>query len=190
MKFKYCLLAILWPVLSCFCQTNPSSAHPLNVGDSITADLVIPRVYNYPTSKIRIGNLKGKLVILDFWGTWCGSCIHGFPKLDSLQKKYKKKLQIILVNSITGTGDTRQKIETFFKKWRTKTGKPLALTYAIEDTVLTKFFPHVYLPHYVWIGADKKVLAITGSDAVSKENIEAFIRGQTLQLPVKKDKEW
>lgn len=190
MKPTFCLLAILWPVLTCFCQNSPNSAHSLNIGDTISADLVITHVYNYPASKIRIGDLKGKLVILDFWGTWCGSCIHSFPKLDSLQKKYKNKLQIILVNSITGTGDTRQMIETFLKKWRSKTGRPFVLTYAIEDTLLTKFFPHVYLPHYVWIGTDRKVLAITGSDEVTTENINAAIKGERLNLHLKKDRGW
>jgi thiol-disulfide isomerase/thioredoxin len=35
---------------------------------------------------------NGKLMILDFWATWCGACISKFPKLDSLQKKYADKL--------------------------------------------------------------------------------------------------
>ncbi|MDO8444869.1 MAG: TlpA disulfide reductase family protein [Deltaproteobacteria bacterium] len=35
-------------------------------------------------------SLKGKVVFLDFWGTWCGPCKEEFPELDALYKKYGK----------------------------------------------------------------------------------------------------
>jgi len=42
---------------------------------------------------------KGKLLILDFWATWCAPCIASFPKMKMLQQKYQKDLQVILVNN-------------------------------------------------------------------------------------------
>ncbi len=36
-----------------------------------------------------------KIVILDFWGSWCSWCIKGYPKMKSYYKKYKNKLEII-----------------------------------------------------------------------------------------------
>jgi thiol-disulfide isomerase/thioredoxin len=38
---------------------------------------------------------KGKLVLLDFWETWCGYCIMAMPKLNRLQKEYKKEVNVI-----------------------------------------------------------------------------------------------
>ena len=43
-------------------------------------------------------NLKGKIVIVDFWASWCLPCAESFPALDELQKKYGDKLVVVAVN--------------------------------------------------------------------------------------------
>jgi len=41
--------------------------------------------------------LRGKYVLLDFWGSWCNPCISAIPDLVRLDKKYKQKLSIVSV---------------------------------------------------------------------------------------------
>ena len=40
-------------------------------------------------------SLRGKYVILDFWGSWCGWCIKGFPEMKNYYNKYKGKFEIL-----------------------------------------------------------------------------------------------
>ncbi len=40
-------------------------------------------------------NLKGKYVVLDFWGTWCGACVKGFPKMRDYYSKYRSKVEFV-----------------------------------------------------------------------------------------------
>jgi len=50
-----------------------------------------------PGKKIKLSDFKGKMVIIDFFGTSCGPCIAKMPFLDSLQKRYAGDLKLILV---------------------------------------------------------------------------------------------
>lgn len=45
--------------------------------------------------KIKLSAYKGKVIILDFWATWCPPCRRGIPDLISLKNQYKDDLVII-----------------------------------------------------------------------------------------------
>jgi thiol-disulfide isomerase/thioredoxin len=131
-------------------------------------------------------SLRGKLTILDFWATWCTSCLKNFPKMEAIQGQLGPAVQVILVNTAS-TGDKEKTVMAFFQKRRNKNGQAFKLPTVVEDTILGRFFPHKLIPHYVWIDSGGKVLAITGADEVSSENIAAFLGGKSLRLPVKHD---
>lgn len=40
---------------------------------------------------LSLDSLKGKYIVLDFWGSWCAPCINGFPEMKTYQTKYKDK---------------------------------------------------------------------------------------------------
>jgi thiol-disulfide isomerase/thioredoxin len=53
-------------------------------------------------------SLKGKIVMVDFWASWCGPCKETFPAMNDLQKKYGDKgLVIIAVNEDEESSDMR-----------------------------------------------------------------------------------
>ena len=45
-----------------------------------------------------LSSLRGKWVIIDFWGSWCGWCIKGMPKMKEYYAKYDGKLEILGVD--------------------------------------------------------------------------------------------
>lgn len=46
---------------------------------------------------ISLDDLKGKVVVLDFWGTWCPPCVESIPDLRNLQKRYAKEPAFMLI---------------------------------------------------------------------------------------------
>lgn len=44
---------------------------------------------------VKLSDYRGKIVIIDFWATWCPPCRKGIPDLISLQEEYKKDLVVI-----------------------------------------------------------------------------------------------
>ena len=44
---------------------------------------------------LALSSLRGKWVILDFWGSWCGWCIKGMPKMKEYYAKYNGKFEIV-----------------------------------------------------------------------------------------------
>ena len=45
--------------------------------------------------QLSLSSLRGKYVILDFWGSWCAWCMEGMPKMKKYYKKYKNKMEIL-----------------------------------------------------------------------------------------------
>lgn len=42
---------------------------------------------------------KGKVLVVDFWATWCGPCKASFPRVDAIYKKHKSKgLEVVAIN--------------------------------------------------------------------------------------------
>lgn len=54
---------------------------------------------------LSLSSLKGKYIVLDFWGSWCGWCIKGIPQMKEYYKKYSGKFEILGI----ACGDTVEK---------------------------------------------------------------------------------
>ena len=64
---------------------------------------------------ITLNELKGKVVLLNFWGTWCGPCRREIPAFINLPEKYKKDgLEVV---GVTLTSGSPSNIRSFADKW-------------------------------------------------------------------------
>ncbi|MBZ4190567.1 TlpA family protein disulfide reductase [Niabella beijingensis] len=155
----------------------------MNVGD-IVPDIAFTNLYNYQSKTAKLSDYKGKLVVIDFWGKYCTSCIHTLFKLDSLQRKFRDQLQVITASDFADQAE----VEKMFKKF----GKGQNFAFPAlsnKGGVLYNYFPYKIVSHLVWINRQGVVAAITGSDYVTEKNISYLLANETANWPIKRDLE-
>ncbi|NLX84417.1 MAG: TlpA family protein disulfide reductase [Synergistaceae bacterium] len=66
---------------------------------------------------VKTSDYKGKILIINFWATWCPPCKKEMPDFDLLDKELKKTNNVVLlaVNMTDGKRDTKSKVESFIK---------------------------------------------------------------------------
>ncbi len=105
-----------------------------------------------------LSSLRGKYVILDFWGSWCGWCIKGFPEMKQYYQKYKGKFEILGVDC----SDT----EEAWKKAVSENQLPWLHVFNPQDNKnLQESYGITGYPTKIIVGPDGKIVkTIVGED--------------------------
>lgn len=108
--------------------------------------------------------LKKKMVVLDFWASWCPQCVKTIPDLEKFYQEFKdKKVEVIGVN----VGESKEKVESFVRQ------RELSYTIVLDtDSSVAKLYNVRGIPTFVAINKKAKVLYYGHSLGEMKEKVD------------------
>jgi len=96
---KFLIFFFCFSIFSSIAQTNEDIPFN-NIAINETPKLISPIIFeDFSGNEVELKNYLGKLIILNFWATWCAPCKKEMPTLDNLyQDNNFKNLQVFAVN--------------------------------------------------------------------------------------------
>lgn len=105
----------------------------------------------------KLSEVPGKVILINFWATWCGPCIHEMPSINQLRKTYQSQgFEVIGVNVDENPGEV---LEPF----RKKLGIEFPSYIDPKGSLAEKFDVHG-IPYTVVVDAERKVLHVESGD--------------------------
>lgn len=117
---------------------------------------------------VKLSSFKGKVIVLNFWATWCGPCKVEIPTLVELQKQYANDVVVLGLS----VDDPVEKLPPFAQKY--KINYPVLVGLGREE-VQDAFGPLYGIPVTVFIGRDGKICKVHNGIA-ARGDIEGPIK--------------
>jgi thiol-disulfide isomerase/thioredoxin len=109
-------------------------------------DFALPRVDAPGT--VALANLRGQVVLLDFWATWCAPCLEMLPVMDQLYGEFHPRgVEFVAINS-DGPSSTSQDVRAFLRK------RPISYPVVIDEGEVGGRYNVTSLPHFVLLDRD------------------------------------
>jgi peroxiredoxin len=125
-------------------------------------------------STLRLSDLKGRVVVLNFWASWCNPCVQEFPSMVSLVEKMGGDVVVVAVSGDDQQGD----IQAFVKAF----GLPRPGFEVVwdKDKKVTELYGVSKLPESFIIGRDFKLARkIVGTEDWANDGAVAYFKSLT-----------
>jgi uncharacterized protein (TIGR03435 family) len=164
-------IAALLAILTIFSLSAADKALP----DRPAPPLHLEKLLQTPPDAVATWDaLKGKVVVLEFWATWCGPCIEAVPHLNEMADEFEK--QPVLFIAITD--EKESVVQPFLRR------KSMRAWVGLDtDRSMFKEYGVSGIPHTVIVGTNGVIAAVTHPASLSATHIKNVLAGKPAGLP-------
>lgn len=122
---------------------------------------------------VKLSEFRDKLLVIDFWATWCKPCVESVDKWEELQTEFEDEVAVLALHAF----DFEEKAKPFAKK----RGWTIPVVVGSADSIINRLFYTRYRFGQVWI-KDDKLIAIPLSREVIRENVQRTVENLPTEL--------
>lgn len=122
---------------------------------------------------IHLKDYRTKILVIDFWATWCAPCVESVVKWDTLSRDFPNEVGVIALHSFESKAKAKPFIEN--RNWK------LPVATGPADSIINRLFFTHYRYGQIWI-KDDKLIAVPLSNSINRENIIRVIKNLNSEL--------
>lgn len=173
---KLLLVAFVILTNSVLAQTFMAQTDPPMLG-KVCPDFSMTVIMHSGAKKnLALSELRGKVVIMEFWATYCSPCIPSLKRFDELQAQFGDAVKFIAISE-----ESREKIDAFMLK----KGHNNILVATDLNHKLNDMFYHHFIPHTVVIDQDGVIQAFCSPDEIDQFVISKLLNRESVSFTMK-----
>lgn len=129
--------------------------------------------------KFKLEPYKDKLILVDFWATWCNPCRESLPHLNELQNAFPKHLKVIAISD-----EDKNTVNNYLKDKNYKFSTVLD-----NNDITNNNFPHQYIPYSMLILPNGEVMKGIEQSQLTKKFISELIAKYNIKISNNKNTE-
>ena len=150
-------------------MANQAAGEP-KVGESAPLLQANKLLQATPGAKLDAATLKGNVVVLEFWATWCGPCVMAIPHFNEIAEKFKD----LPVRFISITDEEEATVESFLSK------KPIKGWIALDsDKAMLRAYNVSSIPLTVVLNKDHTIASMGNPNHVTEQLINDVLANKT-----------
>lgn len=162
MKFITIIFTIAF---ACIIQAQPV----LKIGDPFPS-IIIRNIINAPIKQYDVQAQNTKLLILNFWGTWCSPCLPEMDSLSVLQVKNKAGIQVIGISD-----EPTGRLKNYLAR------RPSSVWLASDTTLnLYRQFGFNYVGQSAIINKQNRIVALVRTDSINQQVIDRLLHNDAI----------